>query len=88
MSTHPIDIIANALRATDDVRDDNGMADRARAVTAANALDNLHIIRNAVAALKAEGWTSTPEGPHGEYRFADDELADIAAVVLRSVGGA
>ncbi len=86
--TNPIDIIANALRATDDVRDEHGMADRARALAAADALDNLHVIRNAVEALKAQGWTSTPEGPHGEYRFTDDELAEIAAVVLRSVGGA
>ncbi len=86
--TNPIDIIANALRATDDVRDENGMADRARAVVAANALDNLHIIRTGVEALKREGWETTPEGPHGEYRFTDDELAEIVAIVLRSVGGA
>lgn len=85
---NPIDIIAAALRHTDDVRDEHGMADRARAVAAADALDNLHVIRNGVQALKEQGWTSTPEGPHGEYRFSDDELTEIVAIVLRSVGGA
>lgn len=76
--TNPIDIIAAALRTTDDVRDEHGMADRARAVVAANALTDERIVEVAAQALCDNGWVLG----------MDDDARAMARVVLRSVGGA
>lgn len=85
---NPIDIIAAALRRTDDVRDDNGLADRARAGVAVDALTDERIVAVAVQALKADGWEETHEGPLGIGTLSDQDLANIARAVLRAVGGA
>ncbi len=74
----PIDIIAEALRATDDVRDENGLADRARAVVAANALTHDGIVAHAADQLRHH-----PDAGHHSAR----ELREFAAIVLRSVSG-
>lgn len=84
---NPIDTITYAIYNNCDSIG-NTIKAREVAESAVAALDDEEIVAVAVQALKADGWTSTPEGPHGEYRFSDDELADIARTVLRSVGGA
>lgn len=46
------------------------------------------IVANAVAALKADGWAETHEGPLGIGTLSDEDLSNIARTVLRSVGSA
>jgi hypothetical protein len=86
MSTHPIDIIANVIRAVDGGHA-MGAARLAEHITAAIASDQ-RFVDDAVVALKADGWEETHEGPLGIGTLSDQDLANIARVVLRSVGGA
>ncbi len=82
--THPLDIIANAILAADSGHPEP----RALAGVAADALTDEGIVAAAVVALKADGWEETHEGPLGIGTLSDQDLANIARVVLRSVGGA
>jgi hypothetical protein len=82
--TNPIDVIANAIRAADG---NHTMGAGQLAEVIAVAVTDLRIIDNAIVALKTEGWTETHEGPHGVGSLSDEDLANIATIVLRSVGG-
>jgi hypothetical protein len=73
--SHPIDIIANAIRAADE-HDQNQTAD-ALARFVAEALADEAVVANAIQALIADGWR----------HLTDEDLAIIAWVVLRSVAG-
>lgn len=84
MSTHPIAIIANAIRTADG---DHTLGAGALAEIAAEVLTDPAIVDNAVQALKGDGWEETPEGPMGMYQMSDDDLTNIALAVLRSVAG-
>ncbi len=79
---NPIDIIANAIRAAD-----RRVNDRRLAEVVAEALTDDRILDAAMGALKDDGWTTTPEGPKGEYEMTDDDLRNIARTVLAVFGG-
>lgn len=81
MSAHPIDVIANEIRAAGHV------AAGVVAERVAKALDDERIVQAAVAALIEDGWRHGHEGPNGQSEQTDEDLANIARAVLRSVGG-
>ena len=81
MSTHPIDIIANAIR-TADGNHTMGAGQLAEHVARSIATDQ-RFVTDAVLALKHRGWTTTRDG----YPISNDELEDIARVVLETVAG-
>lgn len=81
MSRNPIDIIANDIRAAG-----KNLAGATIAEVAADALPHDDIIANAVAALIEDGWRHGHEGPNGQSEQTDEDLANIARTVLRSVG--
>lgn len=85
MSTNPINVIANAIRAADG---NHTLAAGQLAEVAANALTDETIVANAVQALLEDGWRHTDEGPTGYSELTDEDLTNIARTVLRSVGGA
>lgn len=85
MSANPIDIIVNAIRESRPMAYPSPPKDIAE--VAVNALTDERIVANAVEALKADGWEETHEGPLGIGTLSDEDLANIARVVLRSVGG-
>lgn len=82
--TNPIDIIANAMRVADG---NHTMGTGRLAEVAANALTDDQIVANAVQALIDDGWREGHEGPNGQSEQSDEDLANIARTVLRSVGG-
>lgn len=76
----PLDIIAAALHEAWR----NGQATHERqAEVAAHALLDERVVANAVQALKTEGWGRTRDGSG----IPDEDLANIARTVFRSVGG-
>lgn len=81
MSTHPIDIITNAVRNPDSVAPRNGYKESDADWTARvvrYALTDERTIANARRALLEEGYSDTDQAT----------LHELAEVVLRSVGGA
>ncbi len=57
------------------------------AEAAVKELQTDRFVTKAVEALKADGWEETHEGPLGIGTLSDEDLANIARAVLRSVGG-
>ncbi len=81
--TDPIGIIADAIRDDDDM----SWTPTDIAKLAATTLDHEVIVANAVAALNAGGWAGVQIGYGGTDAISDEDLANIARTVLRSVGG-
>ena len=86
MSTHPIDIIANAIR----VADRNGLGGGQLAEAVATALTTEQIVENAVEALLNDVEVRGYDSPLGGTISGRDpaKLAEVARIVLWSVGGA
>jgi hypothetical protein len=80
--SNPIDIIAQSIR------DNDGVSANMLARIVTDHLTDGSVVEAAVAALKAEGWEETHEGPLGIGTLSDEDLTNIARTVLRSVGGA
>lgn len=88
MSTNPIVILADAIHEAECGCDGAGRsAEERQAKAVAKALTDDAIVANAVQALKDDGWEQTHEGPLGIGTLTDEDLANIARVVLGSVAG-
>ncbi len=82
--THPIDIIANAIRIADG---NHTLGAGQLAEVAARSIYDERIVAHAAQALLNDGWRHTHEGPQGVGELSDEDLLNIAATVLRSVSG-
>ncbi len=86
MSTHPIDIIANAVHAAECGCGTAGAVSRNQAQTAASALTQDAVIIHAARALAADT-ASRPNSPLASANMTIAAYEHIARVVLHSVGG-
>ena len=88
MNSDLIDTIAATIRCVDDDHTTEARA-MAEAIVedVAELATNPEVLDRAVAALKEDGWAHTHEGPNGIGDLSDEDLANIAQAVIRSLTG-